>query len=225
MTGPTLSDLVGAGPLLLDFDGPVCSIFAGYPAPRVAAKLVALLDIKGIAMTPQVRSETDPLAVLRWVGETCSHRLTAEVEDALCTAELHAARIATPTPFGHEVILGAHARGIPVAVVSNNSAVAIEAYLTAHNLASYVTPIIGRPYADPQSMKPDPRPVLDAVRVLGADPRACVLVGDSLSDIEAAHAAGVAAIGYANRPWKVAAFAAAETVVTSMEAIAEQLSS
>ena len=42
MNGRTLADLVGAGPLLLDFDGPVCSIFAGYPAPRVAAELVAL---------------------------------------------------------------------------------------------------------------------------------------------------------------------------------------
>jgi beta-phosphoglucomutase-like phosphatase (HAD superfamily) len=224
VNGPSLADLVGNGPLLLDFDGPICSIFAGYSAPRVAAELVALLHIEGVAVTPEVRSEGDPLAVLRWVGETCSHNTTAAVEEALCAAELHAAGVAAPTPFGREVIVGAHTQGVPVAVVSNNSAVAIEAYLMTHDLAAYVKLIIGRAYADPRRMKPDPGPVLDAVRALGATPGSCVLVGDSLSDIQAARAAGVAAIGYANRPWKVDAFAAADIVITSMGDIAEALS-
>ncbi|MBC8989259.1 HAD family phosphatase [Micromonospora chalcea] len=224
MSGRALADLVGTGPLLLDFDGPVCSIFAGYPAPRIAAKLVALLDVEGVEIPPEVRSEGDPLAVLRWVGETCSLDMTTAVERALCAAELQGAATATPTPFGHEVILGAHARGIPVGVVSNNSAMAIEAYLMTYNLAAYVTPIVGRAYANPRRMKPDPGPVLDAARILGAEPGSCVLVGDSLSDIQAAHAAGVAAIGYANRAWKVDAFAGAEIVVTSMGDIAEVLS-
>ncbi|MEU4788174.1 HAD-IA family hydrolase [Micromonospora tulbaghiae] len=224
MSGLTLSDLVGVGPLLLDFDGPVCSIFAGYPATRVAGELVELLEVKGVAMPPDVRVEVDPLAVLRWVGETCSHDLTRTVEEALCAAELQAARLAVPTPFGREVILGAHARGVPVAVVSNNSATAIEAYLTAHDLAVYVTLIVGRAYADPRRMKPNPGPVLDAVRALGVAPGRCALVGDSLSDIQAAHAAGAAAIGYANRAEKIDAFTAADVVVTSMAEIADALS-
>ncbi|MEV1107077.1 HAD hydrolase-like protein [Micromonospora sp. NPDC049751] len=224
MSGSTLSDLVGVGPLLLDFDGPVCSIFAGYPAPRVAAELVALLDVKGVAMPEEVRGEGDPLAVLRWVGETCPHDLTAAVEEALCAAELHAAGTAEPTPFGREVILGAHARGLPVAVVSNNSATAIEAYLTTHDLTACVASVIGRAYADPRRMKPDPGPVLDAVRALGAATERCTLVGDSLSDIEAARAANVAVVGYANRPWKTEAFASADVVVTSMWEIAEVFS-
>ncbi|WP_233513377.1 HAD family hydrolase [Micromonospora craterilacus] len=210
--------------MLLDFDGPVCSIFAGYPAPRVAAELIYLLGAERVEIPRDVYYEEDPLAVLRWCGETCPPELTATLEDTLCAAERYAASVAAPTPFGHEVILGAHALGVPVAVVSNNSAVAIEAYLTAHDLAAYVTPIIGRAYANPRRMKPDPAPVLDAVRALGAAPGSCVLVGDSLSDIEAARAAGVAAIGYANRPWKIDAFAAADIVITSMGDIAEALS-
>jgi HAD superfamily hydrolase (TIGR01509 family) len=113
---------------------------------------------------------------------------------------------------------------MPVAVVSNNSAAAIEACLKAHDLGAYVEPVIGRAYADPRRMKPNPGPVLDAVRALGVAPGSCVLVGDSLSDIEAARAAGVAAIGYANRPWKVDAFATADVVVTTMGDIAEALS-
>lgn len=223
--GTTLARLIGSGPLLLDFDGPVCSVFAGYPAPRVAAALIALLDAVGVTMPPEVRREGDPLAVLRWTGETCSLDVVQAVEDALCAAELRAVETAEPTPYAREVILSAYARGVPVAVVSNNSAAAIEAYLTTHNLAAYVTPIIGRSYADPRRMKPDPGPVLDAVRALGADPASCVLVGDSLSDIEAAHAARAPAIGYANRAWKVSALTAADIVITSMGDIAETLSS
>jgi hypothetical protein len=45
-----------------------------------------------------------------------------------------------------------------------------------------------------------------------------------LSDIEAAHAAGVVAIGDANRGWKVGAFTAAEVAVRSMGDFAETLS-
>lgn len=33
--------------LLLDFDGPVCDIFAGYPAPRVAQELRDLIAAQG----------------------------------------------------------------------------------------------------------------------------------------------------------------------------------
>jgi phosphoglycolate phosphatase-like HAD superfamily hydrolase len=55
-----------------------------------------------------------------------------------------------------------------------------------------------------------------AVRALRASAGDCVLVGDSLTDIEGARAAGVSVVGYANQPWKVEAFAAADAVITSM---------
>jgi beta-phosphoglucomutase-like phosphatase (HAD superfamily) len=73
-------------------------------------------------------------------------------------------------------------------------------------------------------MKPDPGPVLAAVNVLATTPSQCTLIGDSLTDIEAARAAGVGIVGYANRPWKVAAFATADVVATSMRDIADVLS-
>src|SRR3712207_3361896 len=103
----TLARLIGAGPLLLDFDGPVCSIFAGYPASRVATELLAVVGAEGIAIPEAVYHESDPLAVLRWVGATCPPDVTTAAEDALCTAELEASATAAPTPFGREVILGA----------------------------------------------------------------------------------------------------------------------
>lgn len=109
-----------------------------------------------------------------------------------------------------------------MAVASNNSAGAVSAYLAAHRLAGHVSPVVGRPYADPARMKPNPEPILQAVHALGTSPSRCVLVGDSLSDIKGARAAGVRVIGYANRPSKIEAFraAGADVVITSMGPIA-----
>ncbi|TDO39310.1 HAD family hydrolase [Paractinoplanes brasiliensis] len=207
----------------MDFDGPICSVFAGYPAPRVATELVKLLVGLDIEVPAEVRGEPDPMEVLRWAGEQCSPKVVTAVEDALCEAELRAVAVASPTPFGHELIANAHARGLPVAIVSNNSVPAVEAYLAAHELTSLVAPIVGRAYADPARMKPHPGPIRDAVRILGASHAYCTLVGDSLTDIEAAQAAGVGVVGYANRSWKVDAFSAADAVVTSMQDLAEIL--
>ncbi len=103
-----------------------------------------------------------------------------------------------------------------MAIVSNNSGPAVSAYLTKHSLADSVDHVFGRPYAEPQLMKPDPGIVLDAVQAVEDVPAACVLIGDSFTDIEAARAAGVKVIGYANRPTKVAPFAAADAVITTM---------
>jgi HAD superfamily hydrolase (TIGR01509 family) len=217
--------LAGVGALLLDFDGPVCSIFAGYPAPRIAAELVEVLRRHGVEVPPELASETDPLEVLRWTGATGDQDATQAVEDALCAAELRAVETAEPTPYGREVIVAARQAGTPVAVVSNNSADAVSAYLTAHRLTVYVSPVVGRAYADPARMKPNPEPILQAVLALGEPPNRCALVGDSLSDIEGARAAGVWEIGYANRPDKVETFraAGADVVITSMSEIASVL--
>lgn len=210
------------GAVLLDFDGPVCSIFAGYPAPQVAAELVDVLRRQDVDVPPDLTSEPDPLEVLRRTGATGEQGHTRTVEDALCEAERRAAKTAEPTPYGREVIVAARQAGLPVAVVSNNSAGAVTAYLTAHRLAGYVSPVVGRAYADPTRMKPNPEPIMQAVRALGEPPDRCVLVGDSLSDIEGARAAGVRVIGYANRAPKVEAFrsAGADVVITSMGSIA-----
>lgn len=218
-----LGRLLGeVGAVLLDFDGPVCSIFSGYPAPQVAAELVAVLRRRGIDVPADLASEPDPLEVLRRTGAAGDHGITRAVEDALCAAERRAVETAEPTPFGREVIVAAQQAGMPVAAVSNNSAGAVTAYLAAHRLAGYVSPVVGRAYADPDRMKPNPQPILQAVHALGERPARCVLIGDSLSDIEGARAAGVAVVGYANRPAKIDAFrlAGAGAVVTSMGEIA-----
>jgi beta-phosphoglucomutase-like phosphatase (HAD superfamily) len=217
--GAELSDIVGGGPLLLDFDGPICSIFAGYPAPQVAAELIAKLREVGAEPPAEVAAYDDPLAVLQWTGEVCPPEVTVAIEDVLCAAELRAVVSAAPTPYGRDVIVSARQAGLPVAVVSNNSTAAVATYLTAQGVAEHVSPVVGRAYGEPWRMKPNPEPILTAVRTLGVEPAACVLIGDSLTDIDGARAAGVRVIGYANRPGKLDAFRGADAVITSMGAL------
>jgi beta-phosphoglucomutase-like phosphatase (HAD superfamily) len=71
-------------------------------------------------------------------------------------------------------------------------------------------------------MKPNPEPILKAAESLEAEPEDCVLIGDSLSDIEGAKAVGIPVIGYANKASKLESFsrAGANAVVTEMAAIA-----
>lgn len=194
--------LAETGPILLDFDGPVCAVFATLPAPTVAEQLRQVLTTHGAPIPEHITDEPDPLQILRYTATLNDHQLTAKVDDALRDAELSAVTGATPTPYAREVIVAAYHAGRPLAVVSNNSAPAIHAYLNRHRLSRYLHPIIGRTYADPDQMKPNPAPVQAAVDALGVNPAECVLIGDSPTDVQAARAAGTLTIGYANHPTK-----------------------
>lgn len=217
MTPASLAAVVDhARVILLDFDGPVCSIFAQHPASAVAHQLRRLLVDQAVTLPSEIVIEPDPLAVLRFTANLDRPDVVRLVDEALRREEVTAARTAQPTPYGREVIVAAHQTGRRVAVVSNNSAESVRVYLEARRLSSYVQPAIGRPEAAPERMKPDPFPVLAALRELGAEPKECVLVGDSVSDIEAARAAGIAAIGYANKPGKRERFGDADAVIDSM---------
>jgi HAD superfamily hydrolase (TIGR01509 family) len=217
--------LAGTGPILVDFDGPMCRLFAGYPASVIAHELRDMLIAGGITVPPPIADESDPLEVLRWTAQLGHDRLARQIEEALCAAELAAAATAEPTHFATEAIVAAHATHRPVAVVSNNSQAAIEAYLASHGLNDYVGPIVGRDRCEPGKMKPHPEPIVRAVHTLDVEPASVVLIGDSASDILAARAARVRSIGYANRPTKsqLLTDAGADAVVRSMADIARAL--
>lgn len=214
--------LAERGSILLDFDGPVCSIFAQHPAPKVAEALRTLVRDAGIEIAPELVSEPDPLEFLRWTASLGRPDIVRLVETKLSAEEYVASKTARPTPYGREVIIGAYEAGKPVAIVSNNSAGAITSYVTRQRLSAYASHVSGRAFARPELMKPNPEPILRAAKSVGSSPADCVLVGDSLADIHGAHAAGLPVIGYANRHEKVNLFSAAgaDVIVTTMADVA-----
>ncbi|MEK2475683.1 HAD-IA family hydrolase [Streptomyces noursei] len=205
--------------VLLDFDGPVCSVFAGFPAADVAQRLIELLsDPDGPPLGPK---ESDPLALLRWLADE-REDLVSAADEALARLEVEAVGQAQPTPGGVAFLEACAASGRSVWMVSNNATVAIDHYLSTHGLGELVAGQFGRVSGQPKSMKPSPRLLSAAMGAAEAKPSDCIFVGDAVRDVEAAHAAGMEAIGYANKPGKDAALAEAGAVaiVTSMDDLA-----
>ncbi|WP_157631609.1 HAD family hydrolase [Catelliglobosispora koreensis] len=186
--------------MLLDFDGPVCSVFAGLPDTEVANRLRKVLRDKGVNVSDDVEGTNDPMAVLEFAAGQLE--LVPDVEDVLIAGERQAVLSAEPTPFATDFMAAVRASGKRLAIVSNNSASAIRDYLTIVGAVTHVEFIAGRAYGRPDLMKPHVFPVREALRALGMPAGTAVLIGDSVSDIEVSNRAGVASIGYANKPGK-----------------------
>jgi HAD superfamily hydrolase (TIGR01662 family) len=198
--------------VLFDFDGPLCDVFVNRPAAGVAR------DLEGL--TGGRFDTDDPLEVLRSVyalDQGAGHI----VEDALVQAEVDAVRVSIPDAGGVAALRSFAGNGRRVAIVSNNSQAAIEEFLCMHQLRRAVSIVVGRAHRRPDLMKPDPWSVRRAVARLGVTPADAVLIGDSMTDIEAARRAGTHCVAYANRPAKVEPFRATGVpTITSMTELA-----
>lgn len=169
--------------LLLDFDGPICSIFAGLPAAIVADRLRKLFGDQA-QLPHDVAHTADPIKVFAYAA-TVSDDLAARVETEMTDQELAAVATAAPTPYVHEVVTACRNSGRSVAVVSNNSARAVHSYLVRHGLDDQISLVIARTNHDPGLLKPSPHLITQAVEALDAEPGECALVGDSVTDVEA----------------------------------------
>lgn len=152
-----------------------------------------------------VRTASDPFDVLFYAAKLGQDE-PRHVEAAFRAHEVEAVQSAAPTPATFDLIRRWKATGRQLAIVSNNSTAAVETYFDLHDLRAEVDFISARASADTSLLKPNPHLVTAAARSLNATPSACTLVGDSLTDVEAAHAAGVLTIAYANKPGKTQRF-------------------
>jgi phosphoglycolate phosphatase len=219
MTDGRLADVLHrARALLLDFDGPVCSIFAGNPALEVTARLRPLMPDGGA----ELAAEAGPHDAL-FYATRFSAAVVRRIEQELHDAEMEAADTAAPTPGAAELLHAA--RGMPVAIVSNNASHAITRYLTRNRLNHLVDHVEGRSPTNPWLMKPSPVPVWRSVRALKVSAHRSVLIGDSESDVRAAQLGGAMSIGYANKPGKLKRLTTCGTdaIVTNMAEVTQQL--
>jgi phosphoglycolate phosphatase len=201
--------------ILLDFDGPVCKVFAGLSATTVAYDLRRLLAKRGHATEP-VR-DLGPHELLTYAATLGPDDANA-IEDRLEQAELAAITTSSPTPGASEFLDACQRARKPVAIVSNNNAVAIASYLAREQLSHLVEHVEGRDPTNPHHMKPHPWTIQRALAQLAVRPGNSVLIGDAITDLHAAATAGVPGIGYANRPSKASPLehAGALAVVTNM---------
>jgi histidinol-phosphate phosphatase family protein len=108
----------------------------------------------------------------------------------------------TPVPGMREALDRLRAAGIPIAVVSNQSGVG-RGMITLEQVEAVnrrVEELLGpfdaqlycphSPDDDCACRKPKPKLILDAARAMGVEPSCCVVIGDKVSDVEAAEKAG-----------------------------------
>lgn len=194
------AELIASKPnVLMDFDGPICSVFSGFTNRAVATELRKRIGLHSAAPT-----STDPFDVLR--SAAGDHRDAEMAERELARLEVEAVTTAAPTSGAFDVLKGLARGGWRIVIVSNNSDTAVEAFLTRHDLGDYVAAVSARIDPDPQLLKPHPHLINRAFELAGSAADRCVLIGDSIADLEAARASGVAFIAFANKPGKREAF-------------------
>lgn len=185
---------------ILDFDGPICGVFAGFKAPHVAQELIrfaATIDIN----TDIFNNTPDPLEILRLAADNDIDQHRQELLDSeLERLEVIAAETASPTPGTGNLLNKLSSTKTPYAVATNNSAAAVTKFFNRMGWTSL--PIAGRQPGQTNLLKPNPDSVIKATLMLHATNHNIYFVGDTPTDIHAALACGATPIGYANKPGK-----------------------
>ncbi|MEV1020515.1 HAD family hydrolase [Streptomyces sp. NPDC050264] len=220
-----LAELVrGVRHVLFDFDGPICRLFAGIPAPVIAREQVHWLDEQGLGevLTTAERTDEDPHGALRSLGlQRPDSDLVIEMEKRLTEQELRAVHSAWPTEHADPLIRTWTAVGARLAITTNNSPEAARRYIEGRGLSGCFEPHIYGRTQDLRLLKPDPYCLNRALRAMGAAPGGALMIGDTPTDLYAAQAAGVAFLGYARSERKAGRLrdAGARRVIGSLEPI------
>jgi pyrophosphatase PpaX len=100
-----------------------------------------------------------------------------------------------------EMIRMLHSAGVELAIVTSKTSVMARRGLRLFGLEKYFDPIIG--LNETVLHKPDPEPVLAALRLSGLPASECLMVGDSPHDIISGRRAGLktAAVRWSQVPW------------------------
>lgn len=217
--GDLLALLGRAKAVLFDFDGPICALFAGRPRdPRTRSTTKDVADdIKHAAreewgrarLAPDVEECVDShhtLLRLRLMYDAEPDDLSPvalkRAEDIVTRAEDAAVETAVRA-WGVLTLVKVLSSdlGKRLAVVSNNAEDPIRRYLELPRvrLHSNFDGVFGRDPDDARLMKPDPDCVRRAIDKLSVKASECLLIGDKISDLEAARSAGTSFIGYTKK--------------------------
>jgi HAD superfamily hydrolase (TIGR01509 family) len=167
-------NLEGHDAVVFDLDGTLVRLAVDWTA--VDSEVSEIVSVVGVDPTGRRAWDLYDEAVAAGVGDAVEERIAAHERAGAVDAERLS--LAERLPLS-----------VPVAVCSLNCEAAVRRALAAHGLADHVQAVVGRDTVG--ARKPDPEPLLDACRRLGADPAGTLFVGDSERDEETAQRAGV----------------------------------
>ncbi len=182
-----------ASALLLDFDGPVCKVFSTISASNVAKKLIIYAS-SHFNISKEFIEDSDPLQVLIKIEQNAANaNIVRKCDDYLTALESQAVVGASLRDGIREII---ELFDNNIAIVTNNSAKSAKDFIVKLKLKIPV--IIGRPFGRPSLMKPNTYILDHALQQLKRTNDECIMIGDSVTDIEVAQKAKVFSIAFAN---------------------------
>lgn len=179
--------------LLLDFDGPLAALMP--PPANARAAVQARRVLIGVDLPVELIETTDHLSVLRWTQLNFGGQFVDDVEAACTAAEVAAAQVCERGFHANALLDVIRSRKLPAAVVSNNSDLAVRAFLERVGWLKDFGAIACRTPETIDLMKPSPALINLAIDVLSVNASTALMVGDSIGDVIAAKAAGVKVLG------------------------------
>jgi 2-phosphoglycolate phosphatase len=157
-------------------------VLADHGRPAVAAPVI---------IADMVYPTSERMARHAQISDPALRRRLAA--DFVVAARSSSPALAHPYPGIADLLGALRARGVAMAVVSNNDGVFVRRVMAAHGLAHAFACVYGE--EDMPAPKPDPRGLIQAAEVMARAAGECLFVGDSGGDAHAAHAAGMRAVG------------------------------
>ena len=167
-------------------------------APDLATALNAVLDKRGffthsIEVVRTMIGNGVPKLVERGFNAVGMRPQTAQLDElvAMFVKEYKTCATEHTRPYPHivETLEKIHAMSIPMGVCTNKPEAFTQQILEGLGLAKYFSSVVGGDTTS--TRKPDPQPVLACLRGLVSEPVSSLMIGDSVHDVHAAHAAGV----------------------------------
>ncbi len=167
-------------------------------APDLASALNTVLDKRGffshsIDVVRTMIGNGVPKLVERGFNAVGMRLETAQLDElvAMFVKEYRACAIDQTRPYPGivEALQKIQAMNIPMGVCTNKPEGLTTQILEGLGLATYFSSVVGGDTTS--TRKPDPQPVLACLRGLVSEPASSLMIGDSIHDVHAAHAAGV----------------------------------
>jgi len=142
--------------------------------------------------SPLIASTSDQIAALLLPHLQGGSFATREAIRARMREMAEGTQPVPPVPL-RPLLEGLRARGLPLAVVTNDSEQGALLGLSRAGVIDLFDVVIG--FDSGHGAKPAPGQLLAAARIMGCDPAEVAMVGDTLHDLHAAEAAGMLRVG------------------------------
>ncbi|MBP2667068.1 MAG: ppaX [Firmicutes bacterium] len=121
----------------------------------------------------------------------------------------------------HDTVKTLHDAGIALAIVTSKTSTMARRGLRLFNIEQYFTAVIG--VDESVRHKPEPEPVLTAIRQTGLTAAECIMIGDSAHDILSGQGAGVktAAVRWSEASWSEVLAANPDYILETMPDLLE----